>query len=668
MKQKHLQIFSALIISLFIISGCGRPKAADQSAGTIAVPDFPASSDQSLGLKSVDADKSKTYTGQLLIWNLNAKADTVSKVVKTLASSNRPLINKYTFMKNDLFPRLDRHEKQQAQKRVLASNADPRFALRSERLLIAESWFDKKIQEITIEDHEKTKVDERKDFIDLSKARFQQYCEAKIWERVFKKPYVDVEYKQRPTPSAICEPVYQRLGLMDEASALCSPNAEGKNFAECFWFEGVLKTQTFASKWYGDQSAVSEKIKKSSTFDKLLKMARNSDSVTDVTDALLRGEEIRNAEGQLVIEAISANNRRFEDFAYKKCRRYRPGCTASISVGAGKLQNLINYIETDHQILLFSEALRGSNGIGEMAKFNFEGNSANESIFNDALAADFDDEDDLNKLDDIGSSMFGESYPPSKIDEQAVKALGDLENELQSDLKEIEVVSEKLIKSREEACKIEGNFYCPIQDSTNSSLQIAVQPEVSSGMFRSVTLKLSQESRESGVYHLQFGFTEKHLQPLCLAAGGGTSLVPFNQTAECQQGPFEGLEFSADSGAISFEIAKLTPEILSQLGLQVENERPVKVDLFDKDSRVTEIDFNDNPVEKLAGHKLQVSLLPYKVEGLFEKISGEFKIIHAVSGETIAIGNISLRETEQSNPFDLRWTEFQEKYLSLQAL
>jgi hypothetical protein len=87
--------------------------------------------------------------------------------------------------------------------------------------------------------------------LDEAMTVFSRYCEAKIWEFLANRAGVDrfthPRWSQRPTPSQICEGVYQKLGFFNEDSTTCQSGQQ--NFMSCMLNEGLLKTSFFAGRY-----------------------------------------------------------------------------------------------------------------------------------------------------------------------------------------------------------------------------------------------------------------------------------------------------------------------------------------------------------------------------------------------------------------------------------
>lgn len=651
MKQMNL------LILMVAFTACGSPKVEDQSPGSLEVPEFPVAMESALGLNEANADVGKTYSGQMLVWNQDANPEVVAEVVTTLSSSDAPLLRKYNFLRDSVSPEIKNFEDLVSLRNEVLSNADPRISLYQQRLDLARNWFENRLQDNDAVDLPETEIDERLEFAKVSRERFETYCEAKIWQRTFMKPYVNHSYNRRPTPLSVCEEFYGRAGLLNEKSSLCAPSKTGKNYTECLWFEGVVKTKVFQNFWYGNDKVIAGKLLKKEVFDQLFSLATQPDSVFDLGSLLLNGEAVVSEDNIEVLPALGLDSNSFEKFSYKKCRRYREGCTPTIEVSASKLRNVVDYSETDHQILFFTADSRGSNGLSEFAGFDPEGKSANESIFNDSFAVGVSNiDDDLLTLDNLALAIFGPDFPKTVFNRKAQTQLNELNVILEKKVLGFGKLSSLLEKDRETACATEGNFYCPIQDATNASLQLAVRSDVSKGLFRSVTLKASPLAGES-TYVISFGFREDSLNTSCVGDEKVTGT-----TEQCKEDLFDSADYDSSTGQVTMTIESLTLEQLNRLGLNQDNQRPERVDLFDKNSEVTKIDFFEYDLQLLVGKRLSVEMIPYSIDGMFEKMSGTFKITDT-NGKDIVIGNLSLRETEATNPWDLMWSEFKASYL-----
>jgi hypothetical protein len=87
---------------------------------------------------------------------------------------------------------------------------------------------------------------------DEAMKRFASYCEAKLFEMATSPYLMSFNYIDRPTPNPICERVYAQKGLLVTDTAECKSPAqagETKDFFQCFWLQGVFKTDYWMKKY-----------------------------------------------------------------------------------------------------------------------------------------------------------------------------------------------------------------------------------------------------------------------------------------------------------------------------------------------------------------------------------------------------------------------------------
>ena len=84
--------------------------------------------------------------------------------------------------------------------------------------------------------------------VDHAENFFEAFCEYKIWDLATSN-LIHLNFMRRPTPLQMCETVYanSNLGLFTGEECADSSSEAGKNYFDCIWKQGVLKTKTFAA-------------------------------------------------------------------------------------------------------------------------------------------------------------------------------------------------------------------------------------------------------------------------------------------------------------------------------------------------------------------------------------------------------------------------------------
>ncbi len=72
-----------------------------------------------------------------------------------------------------------------------------------------------------------------------------RYCDAKVWQFASSKSIAESKFTKVPMPSRLCKSYYSQKGILDSESIDCEVQAEGKNYFNCFWRQGVLKTPMY---------------------------------------------------------------------------------------------------------------------------------------------------------------------------------------------------------------------------------------------------------------------------------------------------------------------------------------------------------------------------------------------------------------------------------------
>ncbi|MEN9824315.1 MAG: hypothetical protein RI953_60 [Pseudomonadota bacterium] len=230
-NSKHTAVHFALIAttSLFAIA-CSAISAKKPTPKTLVVPSQPSGT----GFGLSGETPSGLYRGGLLIWSSEVKSQQIEQLLKATRETNEKYValSRYfgSFQEKEIQPLKRTIE----EKRVLFSRSkvesDERSATAQSQK--ASVWY---AQEMDA-------VKQRFPAFDVSRADgiFQAYCEAKIVDLATRSFLPNINFRSRPTPSAICETYYAGRFFTGES---CASDAQGRSYYQCVWEEGVLKTR-----------------------------------------------------------------------------------------------------------------------------------------------------------------------------------------------------------------------------------------------------------------------------------------------------------------------------------------------------------------------------------------------------------------------------------------
>jgi hypothetical protein len=230
---------------LFTFLGCGSVKDAEKQEN----PDLRVTAsaaeelnDDGLPLALTDLGDEIFYnSGSLLLWNPQASPALIAAVSEASIRARATKAAELKYNRGELQPL----EAAYAKKVIAKNDAKKAVQLAEEsqsksRRPLAENWFNQRLLQLKNE-LVLTAAD-----LDAAKKNFAAYCEYKIWE-LATHSLLQQKLLERPTPLAMCEPVYAERGYLNVASEACSPasTATGKDYFPCLWNEGVLLTSLF---------------------------------------------------------------------------------------------------------------------------------------------------------------------------------------------------------------------------------------------------------------------------------------------------------------------------------------------------------------------------------------------------------------------------------------
>ncbi len=252
------KIVLAIISSIFssILLSCSKPKIDTITGTQLVIPDYSGSKDFSLSA----ATGTRTFYGQMLIWDPNVTSEKVAEVLTLKRKANEAMVENIRalddYMKTVLQPASVSLDRLVQEKQRIESEAGPR--VRQQSLQVAQSWFENEVTQnlgsgaATLPNY--------------SRNVFTSYCEAKLFTFGTSTALASMQFQTRPTALAVCESVYRAAGMFSDAS--CEPSSEAKNFFGCFWKHGILKTK-IASRYSAAQKTAIEAMVSDNNFQKI---------------------------------------------------------------------------------------------------------------------------------------------------------------------------------------------------------------------------------------------------------------------------------------------------------------------------------------------------------------------------------------------------------------
>jgi|GEM_PF-4102439 len=238
---------TALIV---ILSACGQPHVDTPS--TVS-PKAPASavapnaqSGKVVGLNLTGAANDESiYAGSLVIWDdaiapeqLTTLLDATKRFNSTSAKAQAALA---AYERDVQTPRLAAVAAQTDVINALLQKDAALVNVRQQER--ANTWIAAEIDKAVGAD-ETLDEDARTALKAQANTSFSKYCEAQVIEYALNPVLAKGVFTQRPSPDALCEPVYAALGFFQGDS--CAPQAAGRSYYECVWKEGVALTSFYA--------------------------------------------------------------------------------------------------------------------------------------------------------------------------------------------------------------------------------------------------------------------------------------------------------------------------------------------------------------------------------------------------------------------------------------
>lgn len=229
-KSKIVIVALSGAVGAFIIQSCSKIQASKPEPRTLAVPQL----ETGTGFGLSGETPSGLYRGGLLIWTKDVKPEQIRTLLNATRETNQKYVelNRYfkSFMEKEVKPMREQVSSAKSQYALAKTTSEIRQApIQAEK---AARWYEREADGI------------QSQFSSFDRAKmdgiFAAYCEAKILDLATRPFVAKNRFRSRPTPSALCESYYQDKFF---TGASCADAPGGKNYYECLWSEGVLKTR-----------------------------------------------------------------------------------------------------------------------------------------------------------------------------------------------------------------------------------------------------------------------------------------------------------------------------------------------------------------------------------------------------------------------------------------
>lgn len=227
--QNKLTVCLAGFVSALAL-GCSAVSVRKPEPKTLVVNEQPAGTGFSLSGET----PAGLYRGGLLVWSPEVKSQQIETLLRATRETNEKYValNRYfsSFREKEVEPLRRSLDTRRARFAVMKAESDARLsAVQSQK---AAGWYEQETNDI------------KRRFPSFDIARnneiFESYCEAKIVDLATRPFLARVELTSRPTPSAVCEGYYKGRFFAGE---ICADDPRGRNYYNCMWTEGVLKTR-----------------------------------------------------------------------------------------------------------------------------------------------------------------------------------------------------------------------------------------------------------------------------------------------------------------------------------------------------------------------------------------------------------------------------------------
>lgn len=639
--MKIFNFKKAIVLSMLIFTStaCNQPQTRRlHEAEQVQVPELASETQRHWNfLKDV------TYTsGAIIFWANTATGQQFSHLLKTFDESNRATADLYRYHLDKIIPL----------KVKLSKNTDSQNALAIQKQNIIRSWKQEHKQDLIqrrqiqiekagtwIENEiATTPTVFRAELQNHAKKVFDKYCDAKLWEMATDPKFFNRNFLLRPTPLAICEESYRSRHIFLDDSQTdneCSPAPAslGKDYLPCFWI-AASRTQ-----FIGENG-----LYPSSTQDKMVSMLQDIETLKQNLSSGLQ-DQIRIGSRRAIESAFRVMNpqkdKTFETITIGRMIQAieaKEDLLAVMMRGGAPIDIDVVSLVPSHigEVALEPETIEHADNIIQQIKLLVLKRFQNQTSLNDVLFNDFlvtnnviNEPSDFT-LDDfniVDSDGFIDPKLVAPI-QQKLESLGNQNKELSAEYNA--ALKNGTAPSLSNGCGRENSVatvYCKNFYATNRKLKAAMDknPLLAKTVFTSSWIKTYPITNKNAVLvqvKINDAFDKTH------SVGYGCFLVSSGEPIVCQPRNPDDKQISVNFDPIA---QKMT------IRLQLDNPESWGFENNYQD----DITRNFIPVKDLRNQILQLELFANIYDGLIPYISGDAKIIHPQSGETLQLGEVA---------------------------
>ncbi len=255
LKRVHLKLVSLGILLTLCACGVSKPKVQAQPGGELTLPPFPsqevsptgATGPKDLGFGLTNSPLTQVYEGRLIFWDDLATPEAMNRVNQAVIEGRLRKKAALEFAAQEVLPlqkSADSQLKDLETAQATYLNAGSKGLLDPNLIKMArdgtDQWFESTLERLANKDPYV------KDQDSLIRARWQGYCDGKIWE-LATSTLATATFTSRPTPQAFCEPYYRSQQYFSNEIFCQAAPGDGRSYFQCLWREGVMKTPQWLS-------------------------------------------------------------------------------------------------------------------------------------------------------------------------------------------------------------------------------------------------------------------------------------------------------------------------------------------------------------------------------------------------------------------------------------
>jgi len=620
-----IMILTIISLAFGSFSGCGKKSASVKPGRSMTAPNEEGADNLFLGDKMTVPI---SFGGQMLMWNEDVSAVDMANIIRLSTGMIQNGVKQLKYIEKNIYPLAAPFRD------TLAKVKNKKFERLSisyeQKTRAAATWFIAPDGSGELVSSLTAVMSENPEDTATIPARVQngakhgmqvllQYCEAKIWERAFKPEFVNEMYRgMRPTPSAMCEGVYQKFSLLDRSTEACSGSESYKNFFPCLLNEGVRKTSLWR-KSYPEGSEVAKAFNELST-----------DTLQWVFGVKRKGRYLMKQAGRIRFEDPQSG----KDWDIETANPANSGelnATQWVTAVEGRTDNNDNvrFIALEglnaDQIQVANEQNLKLKNVFRNFNLMKTGYYINENIFNRLLQKDSELKSAI--LVDVQSDHFQQAIQDlPKVFDEGDPRLVSLDQEISVLISEIKGIGAELkqraqpLSDRVE-CPLEGSLFCEAKQLSKAGIAAIKPASVSLSSWYS-HIEFEKSSNGELIYMTI-------LPNLATATGKGIKLcAPLVDGAECSNPEGGKLEVNLNSGKVE---AVISLSEAKKLGLNL-GER----DRLGSGS----VSFSEIPEDQLARSNLKITAVLKELGGVLNTFIGDAKIIGSDNDEILYVGSI----------------------------